>query len=132
MTGRTARRPRRDGPFRRRLTVSFTEAEHDAIARAAAASGLSLAAWCAQACLSLLDRRLAAPSGIERRLLAELAQARTQAVRIGTNLNQAVHKLNETGQPPDNLVESAADAAHAIATLRLLAEAAGRRLGGVQ
>ncbi len=104
MTRQAARRPRRHGPFGRRVTVSFTDDEHADITRAAAASGLSLAAWCAQACLSVLDRRTVAASGLERRLLAELTQARTQAVRIGTNLNQAVHKLNETGRAPDQLL----------------------------
>ncbi|MBY5163282.1 plasmid mobilization protein [Salsipaludibacter albus] len=109
--------------------MSFTDDEHAAIARAAAASGLSLAAWCAQACLALLDSRLAAPSGVDRQLATELAQARTQAIRIGTNLNQAVHKLNETGLPPDGLLEAAVDAAHATATLKTLAEDAAGRVG---
>jgi len=130
VTRQAARRPRRHGPFRRRVTVSFTVDEHAAIARAAAASGLSLAAWCAQACLSLLDRRSVVASGLERRLLAELTQARTQAVRIGTNLNQAVHKLNETGRAPDHLHRLATAAARNVADLQARADAAADRMGG--
>lgn len=129
MSRRAARRPSGDEPFTRRPRLSLTEAEYSAVATAADGCGMSVAAWCAQAALSLVDPRLSAPLGLERHLLAELSQARTQAVKIGTNLNQAVHKLNQTGRPPEDLETAAARATETAVRMLDLAEAASRTFG---
>ena len=63
-----------------------------------------------------------------RQALTELIRAAGLVRRIGVNLNQAVAKLNATGQRPGELLPYAAECARRAQRLDAAAEAVRRRL----
>ncbi|WP_173072807.1 plasmid mobilization protein [Phytohabitans rumicis] len=93
-----------------RLTPRFTEEELAAIRSAAETSGLTLTGFCALAALAVARRQPGQPRmsgdaagvGVEElaEMQRELFAARTAVNRTGTNLNQAVARLNSTGEAP--------------------------------
>lgn len=98
----------------RRCTVRFglTEDELADLDAAAVRVGLARGAYAAEAALSAA-RGTTAPAGGKDRLrdvLAELVRAAGMVRRIGINLNQAVAKLNATGQRSGDLTPYAAEA----------------------
>jgi hypothetical protein len=103
----------------RRVAPSFTADEYAVVMAAAARAGLTPTGFCAHAALALAETQLPPaviddPDGRPRpthwidtgqvealaALQAELADARTAVVRVGTNLTQAVAALNATGEAP--------------------------------
>ena len=64
-----------------------------------------------------------------RRALIELMRAAGLVRRIGTNINQAVAKLNATGQPAGNLPGYAAGTIHRADHIDEVADAVRKALG---
>jgi hypothetical protein len=103
------------------VQFSLTEEEFDEVSAAAARSGLARGAFAAEVTLAAVrgaEPRVGSPF---REALAELISAAGLVRRVGTNLNQAVAKLNATGQRGDDLQPAAQ---FCIRVIRRLDEAA--------
>jgi hypothetical protein len=101
---RSRRRPREQAA--RLCTVRFglTEAESAELEQAAGRAGLAKGAFAAEAALAAARGTATAPGASFQDALAELMRAAGLVRRIGVNLNQAVAKLNATGQSPGDLL----------------------------
>lgn len=84
----------------RQITVSYDDDEYTAIQTAARQAGLTPTGYVAEAAIATATDRDAPAADPARLLLAELMAARTQVRRFAVNVNQAVHQLNGTGDPP--------------------------------
>ena len=93
------RRPRQRDARPRTVRFPLTEEEFDELESAAGRAGLARGAYAAEAALAAAGAA-AAPDAPLREALAELICASGLVRRIGVNLNQAVAKLNATGQRP--------------------------------
>ncbi len=102
------RRRSRQGASRPKLVqFSLTEEEFDEVSAAAARSGLARGAFAAEAALAAA-RGAPDRAGVPvREAVVELMAAAGLVRRIGTNLNQAVARLNATGQRGEDLVPAA-------------------------
>jgi hypothetical protein len=110
VSGQGRRRPRQPVPRTRRVEVTLTGEEYTVIEAAARRAGLARGAYVAQAVLAAAAN--GGPLGDRESLrgaLIELMRAAGLVRRTGTNINQAVAKLNATGQPAGNLPGYAAD-----------------------
>jgi hypothetical protein len=98
------RRPREEAV--RACTVRFglTEAEFAELEQAAGRAGLAKGAFAAEAALAAARGTTTTPGAPFQDALAELLRAAGLVRRIGVNLNQAVTKLNATGQQSGELV----------------------------
>src|ERR1035441_7701674 len=85
------RRARGQVPRRHVVQVKFSEAEKTALEEAAARDGLAL--------LNVAEHRTAPVGSVQREALAELIRVAGLVRRVGVNLNQAVTRLNATGEP---------------------------------
>ena len=97
VSGQGRRRPRQPVPRTRRVEVTLTGEEYTVIEAAARRAGLARRAYIAQAVLAAAAN--GGPPGDReslRRALIELMRAAGLVRRIGTNINQAVAKLNAT------------------------------------
>jgi hypothetical protein len=101
------RRSRATQPRPRVVQFSLTEAEFDQVSGAAAQAGLARGAFAAQVTLAAVRGVQARAGSPLWEALRELMSAAGLVRRIGTNLNQAVARLNATGQPGEDLVPSA-------------------------
>ena len=101
---RSRRRPREQSA--RPCTVRFglTEAESAELEQAAGRAGLAKGAFAAEASLAAARGTATAPGASYQDALAELMRAAGLVRRIGVNLNQAVAKLNATGQDSSDLL----------------------------
>jgi hypothetical protein len=102
--GQGRRRARQPVPRTRRVEVTLTGEEYAVIEAAARRAGLARRAYIAQAALAAAGN--GGPPGHReslRRALMELMCAAGLVRRIGTNISQAVAKLNATGQPAGDL-----------------------------
>ncbi len=101
---RSRRRPREQAA--RPCTVRFglTEAESAELEQAAGRAGLAKGAFAAEASLAAARGTATAPGASYQDALAELMRAAGLVRRIGVNLNQAVAKLNATGQHSGDLL----------------------------
>jgi hypothetical protein len=127
-------------PGRRlRIAPSFSAQEYAAVVAAAARIGLTPTGYCAHAALALAADPTAPteadgagpnPAVVEAlaALQAELADARTAVVRVGTNLNQAVRAFNATGEAPVWLRHVVDLCARTLTALDAAASAIHRRL----
>ena len=104
---RSRRRPRQPDTRPRSVRLPLTEEEFADLEQAAGRAGLAKAAYAAEAALAAARGQAAAPDSLFRDALAELIRAAGLVRRIGVNLNQAVAKLNATGQLPGELVPAA-------------------------
>jgi len=86
----------------------LSDAELATLRAAADRAGLSLAAYVSGASLDAAEHRAAPVSEVQREALAELIRSAGLIRRIGGNLNQAVARLNATGQPGPDLGPAAA------------------------
>jgi hypothetical protein len=103
-----AGRRRRQQPGRRhRVEFSLDDAEFAALCEAAGRAGLSRGAYAARAAAGAVAGRQGGGQ-LLREALAELVRCTGQVRKIGGNLNQAVAKLNATGQSDRGLVPYAA------------------------
>ena len=99
--GRRARQP---VPRTRRVEFTLTGEEYAIVIAAARRAGLARGAYAAQAALTAAanGNPISDPEPLAL-VLTELMRAAGLVRRIATNVNQAVAKLNATGQPAGNL-----------------------------
>jgi len=89
------------------VQFSLTKAEFDEVSGAAAQAGLARGAFAAEVTLAAARGLQARAGSPLREALRELMTAAGLVRRIGTKINQAVARLNATGQPGEDLVPSA-------------------------
>jgi hypothetical protein len=119
--GAVRRRSREAAPRPKVVQFSLTQEEFDQVSCAAAKAGMARGAFAAEVTLAAargLQARAASPL---REALGELMVTAGLVRRIGTNLNQAVAKLNATGQRGEDLLPSAQ---FCVRVIRRLDEAA--------
>src|SRR6266536_6164911 len=98
------------------------EPEYERVSVAAARRGLARGAFAAEAALASARGDPARVWSPARDALAEVMSAAGLVRRVGTNLNQAVARLNATGQPGDDLVPAAQFCARVVQRLDETAE----------
>jgi hypothetical protein len=86
------------------VEFSLTNAEFDELGAAAARAGLATGAYAAEAALSVARGVRSPADSPLREALGEFVRAAGLVRRIGVNLNQAVAKLNATGQHSGDLL----------------------------
>jgi hypothetical protein len=116
------RRSQQSVPRPKVVQFSLTEAEFAEVSTAAARRGLARGAFAAEATLASAREVPAAMWSPLAEALAEVAVAAGLVRRIGTNLNQAVARLNATGQPGADLVPVAQFCARVVGRLDETAE----------
>ena len=110
MTGRVAtvrRRSRQAAPRLRLVKFFLTDYELTELDEAAGQAGLARGAFAAEVTMAAARGRSARISAPLREALVELMSAAGLVRRIGTNLNQAVARLNATGQRGEDLLPAA-------------------------
>ena len=125
MTGRVAtvrRRSRQASPRLRLVKFFLTDEELADLDEAAGHAGLARGAFAAEATMAAARGRSARISAPLREALVELMSAAGLVRRIGTNLNQAVARLNATGQRGEDLLPAAQFCARVIHRLDEAAE----------
>ena len=126
--GRASARPRRRTRHqaRRARTVRFalTDEEYAEVSAAARQAGLARGAYAAEATLAIARGAVTAPDVPLADAVHALDRAALGVRRIGVNLNQAVAKLNATGQWSGDLPAYAEESVRRAAGL----EAAGEDL----
>jgi len=104
VSGQGRRRARQPTWRTRRVEVTLTGEEYAAIEAAARRAGLARRAYIAQVALAAAaNGRPLGDRDLLRGALVELMRAAGLVRRIGTNINQAVAKLNAAGQPAGDL-----------------------------
>jgi hypothetical protein len=126
--GPFGRRARKSAKRRRRVEFSLTDEEFGDLDAAAARAGLARGAYAAEAALSVARGVTCSADNPLRESLAEFIRAAGLVRRIGVNLNQAVTKLNATGQRSGDLLPYAAACLHRAERLDAAAEEIRRRL----
>jgi hypothetical protein len=111
-------------PVKRSRTVRFdlSDEEFAEIGAAAQRAGLAKGAYAAQAVLAAARSGTAPGESSLREALGEFIRAAGLVRRIGVNLNQAVAKLNATGQRSGDLLPYAAESIRRARLLDLAAE----------
>ena len=123
------RRRSRQAAARPRLVKFFlTDEELAELDEAAGQAGLARGAFAAEAALSTARGRSARAGSPLREALVELMAAAGLARRIGTNLNQAVTRLNATGQRGEDLLPAAQFCVRVILRLDEAAEQVRRNV----
>lgn len=110
------------------VQFSLTVEEFESVSRAAAQTGLARGAYAAEVTLAAAcgtESREAAPL---REALVDLMSAAGLARRVGTNLNQAVARLNATGQRGEDLLPAAEFCALVVRRLDETAEQVRRSI----
>lgn len=116
-------RRRRQQPGRRyRVHISLTAQELASVEEAATRAGLARGAYAAQVVLAAAEGTSSGPQTPQREALRELIQASGLARRIGINLNQAVARLNATGQQSGDLLPYARECLRRVQRLDAAAE----------
>jgi hypothetical protein len=122
------RRSRQPAGRARRVEFTLTDEEFGEVDAAAARAGLARGAYAAQAALASA-RGEGTPASVPlREALAELIRSAGLVRRAGVNLNQAVAKLNATGQRSGDLLPYAAESTRRARRLDAAAEELRRRL----
>ena len=116
------RRSRQVVPRPKVVQFSLTEDEFAEVSEAAARQGLARGAFAAQATLASARGAPVAVWSPLREALAEVMTAAGLVRRIGTNLNQAVARLNATGQRGEDLMPAAQFCVRAVRRLDETAE----------
>ena len=104
------------------VQFSLTEDEFEEVSAAAARSGLARGAFAAEAALAAARGTPARVWSPLRDALVELMAAAGLVRRVGTNLNQAVTRLNATGQRGEDLLPAAQICVRAVRRLDEAAE----------
>ena len=118
----TVRRRSRQAVSRPKVVqFSLTEEEFEEVSAAAARSGLARGAFAADVTLAAARGTQSKAGSPVREALVELIAAAGLVRRVGTNLNQAVARLNATGQRGDDLLPAAQ---FCVRVIRRLEEAA--------
>lgn len=130
VSGQRRRRARQPAPRTRRVEVTLTGKEYAVIEAAARQAGLARRAYIAQAVLAAAVN--GGPRGDReslRRVLIELMRAAGLVRHIGTNIDQAVAKLNATGQSAGDLPGYAAGTIRRAGHIDAVADAVRKALG---
>jgi hypothetical protein len=122
------RRSREPAKRARRVEFTLTEEEFGELDAAAARAGLSRGAFAAQSTLATARGTTSQAGAPVREALAELIRCAGLVRRAGVNLNQAVAKLNATGQRSADLLPWAAENARRARRLDAAAEELRKRL----
>jgi hypothetical protein len=101
------RRARQTMPRPKVVQFSLTQNEFEEVRGAAEQCGLARGAFAAEATLAAARGVQARAASPLREALSELMAAAGLVRRIGTNLNQAVARLNSTGQRGEDLMPAA-------------------------
>jgi sugar/nucleoside kinase (ribokinase family) len=117
-----SRRPRQQARRDRRVGFSLTGEEYALLEAAAGRAGRATAAYAAVAALMAAQGRSMEQDTLLHELLRELIRASGLVRRIGVNLNQAVAKLNATGQRSGDLAPYAAESCRRAEHLDAIAE----------
>ena len=123
-SARPRRRSRHQGRRRRTVRFALTEEEYAEVSAAARQAGLARGAYAAEATLAVARGAVTTPDAPLRDAFYALDRAALLVRRIGVNLNQAVAKLNATGQWSGDLSRYAEESVRRAARL----EAAGEDL----
>jgi hypothetical protein len=110
------------------VQFSLSEEEFAEVSEAAARSGLARGAFAAEATLATARGMQARVWSPLRVALAELMAAAGLVRRVGTNLNQAVARLNATGERGGDLVPAAEFCTRVIRRLDEAAEQVRRSI----
>jgi hypothetical protein len=115
---------------KRSCTIRFdlSETEFGEIQTAAEQAGLTKGAFAAQAALAVARDGGLPPDSPHRQALSEFIRAAGLVRRIGVNLNQAVARLNATGQRSGDLLPYAAESMRRVQLLDQAAEELRKRL----
>jgi hypothetical protein len=105
-----------------RVEFSLTDEEFGEQGAAAARAGLAMGAYAAEAALSVARGVTSSADSAFREALGEFVRAAGLVRRIGVNLNQAVAKLNATGQRSGELLPYAAESVRRAEQLDAAAE----------
>jgi hypothetical protein len=120
--GQAGRRERAETTRENVVKVRLSDEEAEVLGAAAGRAGMALAAWLAQAGMDAAEHRALPVPVMLREILAELFRVRGLVRRIGVNLNQAVAKLNATGQQSGDLPRYAEESIRRAARLEAAAE----------
>jgi hypothetical protein len=123
-SARPRRRTRYQGRRGRTVRFALTEEEYAEVSAAARQAGLARGAYAAEATLAVARGEVAISDAPLRDAFHALDRAALLVRRIGVNLNQAVAKLNATGQWSGDLLPYAQESVRRAARL----EAAGEDL----
>lgn len=123
--GRRLRQPSRR---RRRVEFSLTDEEFADLGDAAARARLARGAYAAEAALSASRGMTSSADSALREALSEFVRAAGLVRRLGVNLNQAVARLNATGQRSGDLLPYAAECLRRVERLDAAAEEVCKRL----
>jgi hypothetical protein len=115
------RRSRQEAPRLRLVKFFLTDDELAELDEAAGQAGLARGAFAAEVTMAAARGYSARISAPLREALVELMSAAGLVRRIGTNLNQAVARLNSTGQRGEDLLPAAQ---FCVRVIRRLDEAA--------
>jgi hypothetical protein len=122
------RRSRQAAKRLRRVEFALTDEEFAELDAAAARAGLARGAYAAQAALANARGEISRVGVPVREALAEVIRCAGLVRRAGVNLNQAVAKLNATGESPGELVPYAAESIRRARRLDAAAEELRKRL----
>lgn len=125
---RLRRRSRGSSGRVRSVRFGLTEEEYREVRAAAEHAGMAKGAYAACATLAAARGLVNPAQSPFRQALTELIRAATLVRRIGVNLNQAVAKLNATGQRSADLLPYAAESLRRAERLDAAAEEVRRRL----
>jgi hypothetical protein len=123
-SARPRRRTRHPGRRGRTVRFALTDQEYTEVSAAARQAGLARGAYAAEATLAVARGAVTTPDAPLRDAFYALDRAALLVRRIGVNLNQAVAKLNATGQRSGDLPRYAEESIRHAARL----EAAGEDL----
>jgi hypothetical protein len=123
-SARPRRRTRHQERRRRTVRFALTDQEYAEVSTAARQAGLARGAYAAEATLAVARGMVTTPDAPLRDAFYALDRAALLVRRIGVNLNQAVAKLNATGQRSGDLIPNAEESIRRAARL----EAAGEDL----
>ena len=123
-SARPRRRTRHQGRRARTVRFALTDAEYAEVSAAARQAGLARGAYAAEATLATARGEIATPDAPLADAVHALDRAALLVRRIGVNLNQAVARLNATGQRSGDLLPYAEESVRRAARL----EAAGEDL----
>jgi hypothetical protein len=112
----------------RTIRFDLTEAEFGEIRAAAEQAGLARGAFAARAALAVARGGGLPDESPQRQALGEFIRAAGLVRRIGVNLNQAVAKLNATGQHSGDLLPYAAESLRRVNLLDQAADELRRQL----
>jgi hypothetical protein len=116
------RRPRQGARRPHRVEFTLTDDELELLEAAAGRTGQSRGAYAAEAALAAARGRPAAGNAVLADALGELVRASGLVRRIGVNLNQAVARLNATGQRSGDLLPYARESLRRAEMLTAAAE----------